>query len=179
VSVPARRFRIIRGLGIAGLAMLVGGIIGGCGYTVRGRLPSHIQTIGVPIFLNRTVEPDVEGLLTRAIVEAFSVNGRLRVVHPDDADAVLDGEIINYHVDSIAFDPRANVRQYRLYVTLNLRLRDVKRQAVLFEQPGFQERADFQVVGAVADTISREEAALRVAAVQIAQTVVNLAVERF
>jgi hypothetical protein len=31
----------------------------------------------------------------------------------------------------------------------------------------------------VADTISREEAALRVAAVQIAQTVVNLAVERF
>jgi hypothetical protein len=179
VSVPARRFRIIRGLGIAGLAMLVGGIIGGCGYTVRGRLPSHIQTIGVPIFLNRTVEPDVEGLLTRAIVEAFSVNGRLRVVHPDDADAVLDGEIINYHVDSIAFDPRANVRQYRLYITLNLRLRDVKRQAVLFEQPGFQERADFQVVGAVADTISREEAALRVAAVQIAQTVVNLAVERF
>jgi hypothetical protein len=100
-------------------------------------------------------------------------------VHPDDADAILDGEVVGYRIDSIAFDPRANARQYRLYVTLNLRFRDVKRQTVLFEQSGLQERADFQVFGAVADTISREEAALRVAAVQIAQTVVNLAVERF
>jgi outer membrane lipopolysaccharide assembly protein LptE/RlpB len=174
VILPARQHRI--GLTLACLVALT---IAGCGYTVRGRLPSHIKTVGVPIFANRTVEPDVEGLLTRAIVEAFSVNGRLRVVHPDDADAILDGEVVGYRIDSIAFDPRANARQYRLYVTLNLRFRDVKRQTVLFEQSGLQERADFQVFGAVADTISREEAALRVAAVQIAQTVVNLAVERF
>jgi outer membrane lipopolysaccharide assembly protein LptE/RlpB len=153
--------------------------LGGCGYSMRGQLPPHIKTVGVPIFLNRTTEPAVEGLLTRAIVEAFSTNGRLRVVRPEEADAILEGEVTGYTIDSIAFDPRANIRQYRLTVTLNLRFRDVKNNQMLFQQVSFQERADFQVVSAVADTISREENALRLAAVDIARTVVNLAVERF
>lgn len=164
-----------RGLVVAALVLLAAG----CGYSVRGQLPSHIKTVGVPIFLNRTTEPAVEGLLTRAIVEAFSTNGKLTVVRPEDADAILEGEVVGYAVDSIAFDPSANVRQYRLTVTLNLRFKDVRKNEVLFEQRNFQERADFQVVSAVVDTISREENALRLAAVDIGRTVVNLAVERF
>jgi outer membrane lipopolysaccharide assembly protein LptE/RlpB len=164
-----------RGLAFAVLVILVAG----CGYSVRGHLPSHIKTVAVPIFVNRTAEPAVEGLLTRAIVEAFSTNGKLTVVRPEEADAILEGEVVGYTVDSIAFDPRANVRQYRLTVTLNLRFKDTKKNELLFEQRNFQERADFQVVSAVAETISREENALRLAAVDIARTVVNLAVERF
>lgn len=159
--------------------MVGAALAGGCGYSLRGQLPSHIKTVGVPVFTNRTPEPAVEGLLTRAVVEAFSTNGRLAVVDPADADAVLDGEVTGYSLSSIAFDPRANVRQYRLVVTLNLRFRDTKRKTVLFEQVGFRERADFQVAGAVAETIAREESALRVAAVDIARAIVNLAVERF
>ena len=168
----------LRALGML-VALLVPLAAGGCGYSVRGQLPAHIKTVGVPIFINRTAEPAVEGLLTRAIVEAFATNGKLRVVRPEDADSILEGEVVGYTIDSIAFDPRANVRQYRLIVTLNLRFRDVRRNTLLFEQFGFQERADFQVVSVVADTISREENAVRVAAVDIARTVVNLAVERF
>lgn len=154
-------------------------VAGGCGYSLRGQLPSHIKTVGVPIFVNRTSEPAVEGLLTRAIVEAFSTNGKLKVVKPEDADSILEGEVVGYTIDSIAFDPRANVRQYRLTVTLNLKFRDVRRNTMLFEQANFQERSDFQVLSVVAETISREESALRLAAVDIARTVVNLAVERF
>lgn len=164
---------------VAKLAAITLLALGGCGYTVGGSLPSHIKTVAVPIFANRTTEPAVEGLLTRAIVEAFATNGRLKVVSPADADAILDGEVIGYALNSIAFDPDANVRLYRLVVTLNLRFRDVRRNEVLFEQRGFQERADFQVVALVAETISREEGALRGAAVDIARTVVNLAIERF
>lgn len=168
-------------LGAATLFLLVvtGLLVGGCGYSLRGTLPSHIKTVAVPVFANRTPEPAVEGPLTRAVVEAFSTNGRLKVVAPDDADAILDGEVTGYVLSSIAFDPRANVREYRLTVTLNLRFRDMKRNEVLFEQSGVQERADFQVVGVVADTISREEIALRLAAVDIARAIVTLAVERF
>jgi hypothetical protein len=42
-----------------------------------------------------------------------------------------------------------------------------------------QEKADFRVPGQVADTISREEAAVREAAVDIGRKLVNLVVERF
>jgi hypothetical protein len=113
------------------------------------------------------------------VIEAFSTNGRLRVVAAEAADAILEGDVVGYQLESIAFDPHANVRQYRLLVTLNVRFRDVRRNTVLFRRDGFQEKADFRVLGAVSETISREETALRAAAVDIARTVVSLAIERF
>jgi outer membrane lipopolysaccharide assembly protein LptE/RlpB len=166
----------VRGRALLLLAAL---LAGGCGYTVRGTLPSHINTVAVPIFRNRTSEPAIEGFITRAVVEAFSTNGRLKVVSSGQADAVLDGEITSYSVSSIAFDKDSNVRQYRLVVTLNLKMRDVRRGGLLFQQNGVTEQADFRVQDVVAQTISREETALRAAAVDIARSIVSLAITRF
>jgi len=162
-----------------GAALALALALGGCAYSLRGNLPEDIKTVAVPVFRNRTGEPAVENLLTRAVIEAFSTNGRLRVVAPGAADSILEGDVVGYRLESIAFDPRANVRQYRLLVTLNVRFRDVRRNAILFQREGFQERADFNVLGAVSENISREESALRAAAVDIARAVVSLAVERF
>lgn len=161
------------------LLLLLAVLPGGCGYTVHGTLPSHINTVAVPIFRNSTPEPAIESLITRAVVEAFSTNGRLKVVGSGQADAILDGEIIAYSVSSIAFDQNANVRLYRLQVTVNLRMRDVRRNTVLFQQSGVSEQADFRVQDAVSQTISREETALRVAAVDIGRAIVSLATTRF
>ena len=154
-------------------------LLGGCGYTVHGTLPSHINTVAVPIFENRTAEPAIEGFITRAVVQAFSANGRLKVVGSGQADAILHGEIIRYSVTSIAFDKDANVRQYRLQVMVNLRMSDVRRNAVLFQQNAVREQADFRVQETVSQTISREETALQAAAVDIGRSIVSLAVTRF
>jgi hypothetical protein len=153
--------------------------VSGCGYSVRGHLPDHIQTIAVPIFVNRTQEPALDSFITRAVVEAFSTNGRLRLAKIEDADSILEGEITSYAVDSIAFDRNANVQLYRLRVTLNLTMRDLRRNTVLFREANFSEKSDFRVRGAVSQTIAREETALRQAAVDIARAVVSLAVHRF
>jgi outer membrane lipopolysaccharide assembly protein LptE/RlpB len=161
------------------LAVLVVAPAGGCGYSLTGTLPPHIKTIAVPIFQNRTREPAVEGLITRAVVEAFATNGRLRVVGASEADAILDGEITGYNVHSIAFDREANVRQYRLVVTVNLRMRDQRRNTVLFQRADVREQADFRVAGPVSQTISREETALRQAATDIGRAIMSFAVERF
>ena len=162
-----------------GAVLLLAALLGGCGYTVNGTLPSHIQTVAVPIFQNRTSEPAIEGLITRAVVEAFSTNGRLKVVSREHADAVLDGEITSYAVSSIAFNRDANVVQYRLQVTINLRMRDLRRNKVLFQENNIREQSDFRVQNAVSQTISREETALRAAAVDIGRSIVSLAVTRF
>ena len=164
-----------RALGLVLLAVA----LAGCGYSFRGNLPDHIKTVAVPVFANKTSEPAVGSVLTNAVVEAFSSNGRLRVVRPEDADAILDGEVVGYSVQSIAFDNQANVRQYRLQVTMNLKLRDVRRSTVLFEQQSLREKADFQVLGAVSQTIGAEEGAVRSAATEIARSIVSLTVDRF
>jgi outer membrane lipopolysaccharide assembly protein LptE/RlpB len=161
-----------------GLLLLAVGLAG-CGYSFRGNLPDHIKTVAVPIFQNKTSEPAVESLLTSAVIDAFASNGRLRVVKPEEADAILTGEVVGYGIMSIAYDNLANVRQYRLIVTMNLRLRDVKKNETLFEQQGLKESADFQVLGAVSQTIGAEEGAVRTAATQVARSIVSLTVDRF
>ena len=127
----------------------------------------------------KTGEPAIESLLTSAVVEAFSTNGRLRVVKREDADAILEGEVIGYSVLSISYDSQANVRQYRLIMTINLKLLDMRRSAVLFEERNLREKADFQVMNAVSQTISVEETAVRTAATEIARAIVSLTVTRF
>jgi hypothetical protein len=159
------------------LALLV--LVAGCGYSARGHLPSDVRTVAVPIFGNRTTKPAVETEMTRALADAFATDGRLRVVSRATADAVLEGEVTAYELISIAFDPTANVRIYRLLVTMNVSLRDVRRNAVLFQQQGLSEKADFRVSGLVSETIAREEIALRAATLDIARAVVALAIERF
>jgi outer membrane lipopolysaccharide assembly protein LptE/RlpB len=151
----------------------------GCGYSLRGNLPAHLQTVAVPVFQNMTPVPAVENFLTNAVLNAFTTNGRLRVTSVDRADAILEGQITGYTLQSIAFDAAANVRQYRLTVTLNLRFRDVRRNEVLLQRSGYSDRADFAVPGTVAETITASESALQQAATQIARSVVSFAVERF
>ncbi len=166
-----------RGAGGAVIAVLL--VLAGCGYSFRGTLPDHIQTIAVPVFTNRTAEPAVDGVITRAVVEAFATNGRLRVVHAERADSLLEGEVTGYELISLAFDPSAAVRRYRLLVTMNLRYRDLRQNRLVFERKGVQERADFQVAAQAAQTLVQEDAALRQAAVEIGRTVVSLTLDRF
>ena len=154
-------------------------LLAGCGYSLRGNLPGHIRTVAVPVFTNKTQTPAVENFLTRAVVDAFVTSGRLKVVRPEDADSILEGEIVGYQLDSLSYDPRANVREYRLTVTLNLQFRDVRQNVMLLRREGHQEKADFRVPGQVAATITSEESALRLAAVDIGRAIVNLAVDRF
>jgi len=162
----------------AALALLLAAL-SGCGYSLRGNLPDHVRTVAVPVFANKTSEPAVESLLTQAVVQAFSTNGRLRVVKPEEADAILEGEVVGYEIQALAFDPGAAIRQYRLVVTMNLRFRDVRRNALLFEQARFQEKADFRVPGQVSATSSFEQSALREAAETIGRAIVTQATERF
>jgi outer membrane lipopolysaccharide assembly protein LptE/RlpB len=154
-------------------------LLAGCGYSVRGHLPDDVRTVAVPILANRTLKPAVETEMTRALADAFATDGRLKVVSRDTADTLLEGEVTSYELVSIAFDPEANVRLYRLVVTLNVRLRDVRRNTILFNGHGLSEKADFRVSGTVSETISREEIALRAATLDIARAVVALAIERF
>ena len=155
--------------------------LGGCGYSIglRGNLPAHLKTVAVPIFVNSTQEPAVENVITAAVVNAFVTSGRLKVVPVTQADCILDGDIIGYTVDAIAFNPQINITEYRLRVRVNVRFRDVRENVLLFKQEGLEQWADFRVQGQVSDTIAREDVAARQAAVEIGRRIVASAIERF
>ena len=155
-------------------------IAGGCGYSVRGNLPAHIKTVAVPVFVNRTTVPGVEDVITRAVVDAFTTNSGLKVVDPQRADSILEGEIVGYQLQPLAFNPAAAVQQYRVIVTLNLLFRDLRTTEILLAEKGVQEKADFAATGSVAANVATEKGpAQQQAATDIARAIVNLAVTRF
>ena len=65
------------------LALAAALCVGGCGYSLQGNLPDHIKSVAVPVFRNRTTEPGVESTISSAVVNAFTTNGKLRVVSLD------------------------------------------------------------------------------------------------
>jgi hypothetical protein len=101
------------------------------------------------------------------------------VVPIDRADSVLEGEITSYTVQSLTYDSNLNLRSYMLTVSMNVRFRDLKKSELLWQQSGLTEQVPFDVAGQVSDTISREEGAVKQAALQIGQRVVNHAIDRF
>ena len=171
------RFRVARALLSA--ALLLVAAAGGCGYSFRGNLPDHLKTVSVPVFRNRTTEAGAESTITSAVVNAFTSNGRLRGVSLEQADSVLDGEITGYSVQSLTYDSKLNLRSYRLTVTMNVRFRDLRRTQMLWQQDGLVEEVSFDVPGQVSDTISREEGAVKQAALEIGRKLVGHAVDRF
>jgi outer membrane lipopolysaccharide assembly protein LptE/RlpB len=159
--------------------LLLSLLVPGCGYSLRGSLPPHIRSIAIPVFVNRTQEPGVENLITQGVVEAFVNSGQLKVTERSSADSILEGEVVGYQVSSISFNAAQNITEYRLQITLNLQFRDVKGNQVNWRREGVQEKADFNVPGQQVATISREDRALRQAAVEIGRSIVALTVDRF
>jgi outer membrane lipopolysaccharide assembly protein LptE/RlpB len=159
--------------------LVLAAAVGGCGYSLQGNLPDHLKTVSVPVFKNATTEAGAESTITAAVINAFTSNGRLKVVSLDRADSVLDGEVTGYQVQSLTYDSRLNLRSYRLTVTMNVRFRDLRRTELLWQENGLVENVSFDVAGQVSDTISREEGAVKQAALEIGRKIVNRAVDRF
>ena len=161
--------------------VVVAFLVAGCGYSVGlgGNLPSHIKTVAVPIFVNSTQQPAVEGVITAAVVNAFVTSGRLKVVSVKDADSILEGNIIGYYLDSIAYNAQINVTVYRLRVRVNILFRDIRQSTTLYKQDGLEQWADFRVQGQVSETLAREDQAARQAAVEIGRRIVASSVDRF
>jgi outer membrane lipopolysaccharide assembly protein LptE/RlpB len=162
------------------LAPLASVALGGCGYSLRTSLPPGIQSIHVPVLENRTQEPGIEDFITQALTQAVVQSGRVRIArNAQDADAVLEGAVVEYRLNAISFDRSANVTSYRLIIGLALVFRDLKQNQILWKQDRIEERADFLVAGQVTQTLAREEVAVQRAAVEVARAIVSFAFEGF
>lgn len=154
--------------------------LAGCGYSLRTSLPVGIQSIHVPVLENRTSEPAIEDFITQALTQAVVQASRVRIAaNAREADASLEGQIIEYRLVALSFDRGANVTSYRLIIGLALTFRDLKQNRVIWKQDRIEERADFLVSGQVTQTLARENLAVQRAAVDVARAIVSFAFEGF
>ena len=166
------------------LAVLLGplaasAILTGCGYSLRTSMPPGIKTVFVPVLENKTAEPGIEDFITSALTQAVVGTGARIAASTSDADATLEGQIVEYRLTSLSFDSSSNVTSYRLIIALALTFKDLKQNKVIWKQDRVEERADFVVAGQVTQTLAREQVAVQKAAVDVARAIVSFAFEGF
>ena len=62
---------------------------------VKPQYLSGIHTIAIPTFKNQTLQPRIEVLVTGTVIKQFQQDGTFRIASNENADAVLEGQIIN------------------------------------------------------------------------------------
>ena len=118
----------------------------GCGYHVRsavGRLPDGAESIGIPTFKNLTAEPEIEQILTRALLREFAARTRGRVDSGDSgADLVLLGEVKDVSAVPVTFGAQNSGEltfssAFQITVRIGAKLVRRRDHAVVWENENF------------------------------------------
>ncbi|HKS95977.1 MAG TPA: LptE family protein [Terriglobia bacterium] len=178
---PCRR---LPGLAFVLLAVAVGVGSPACGYHVAGRgdrLPPDVKTIAVPIFTNQTSRFRIEQTMTQAVTREFIERTRFRITpNPAGADAVLKGTVKDVRSGVVAFDlSTGRATALQIQVTANVELRDLHTKKVLFSNPNYVFREEYQVSQSSANLFEEDQPALERLSRDLAHTLVTEILENF
>lgn len=156
----------------------------GCGYHVAGRgdrLPPDVKTVAVPIFTNQTSRFRIEQQLTAAVTREFIERTKLRITpNPAGADAVLKGTVKDVRAGAIAFDVNTGrATALEIEVTASVELTDLHTKQVLFSNPKYVFREDYQVSESPANLFEEDQPAIQRLSADLARTLVTEILENF
>jgi outer membrane lipopolysaccharide assembly protein LptE/RlpB len=175
-----KRGRIWAGVVVASAIL----VLAGCGYHVAGRasrLPETVHTIAIPAFDNRTQTYRIEQLLTEATVREFITRTKYRIVNKPDpeADATLKGVVLTSSVAPVTFDSTTG-RASSALVTVTMTVKVVDRNGkVLFENPQYVFREQYQVSRELSSFFQEEGPAVDRMSRDFARTLVSNVLEAF
>jgi outer membrane lipopolysaccharide assembly protein LptE/RlpB len=166
---------------LAGLCVL----LAGCGYHAVGgrsaRLPANVRTIAVPSFVNETQTYRIEQMLTQEVVREFVSRTNYHVTNEvgDSADATLKGTVKTAQAAPLTYDAQSG-RVSSAVVTITMKITIVDRSGkVLFENPNYTFREQYQVSREIASFFQEETPALQRMSQDFARTLVSDILEAY
>jgi len=105
------------------LAVGVLALAAGC-YRVAGKPYENVSTVGVKVFVNKTLYRDVDFELTDALRRELSASTYYTVETPRNADAVLEGELTDYRELAEVVDENQVVTARRIVAAARYSLTD-------------------------------------------------------
>ena len=125
------------------LLLVTWALAAGCGYRLvvpGGSLPLGVKSVRVPVFENRSSEPNVEALVTEAVRERYARAGRLA---GEAAEATVNGVVLDWR-GGVAFGSvRAPTYQVSATVRVTLKKGDqVLREVTVSQFETFTSGAD-------------------------------------
>jgi hypothetical protein len=170
------------------LCVLGGFFWSSCGYSLAGRgsfLPLYIKTIGVPIFVNRTVVFNLETTVTQKVRSEFIGRGKYQILpEANGVDALLTGEITAVSIQPASFSANQLASRYAITMTARIELKDMRENKVLWENPSVMFRQEYDATGGriIVDPASffqQDANALERISTEFARTIVSAILEAF
>jgi outer membrane lipopolysaccharide assembly protein LptE/RlpB len=155
-----------------------------CGYQVAGtasRLPPDIKTIAIPVFTNKSTRFRIEQKVSAAVTRQFIERTSYRVTpDPAGADAELKGTINSVRSGVLTFDPNTGrATTFQIQVTASVELIDLHSKKVVFSNPHYIYREEYQVSQSATALYEESEPALNRLSRDFAHTLVTDIIENF
>lgn len=133
---------------VAAIAMAL--LMDVCGYHRAGMgksLPPYIKTLAIPTFHNDSRQYRVEQRFTQALMdEVLRRERKLTLVRdPDDADAVLTGNIRRFRSSGTILDSQGRTRAYQITVVVEVTVRDMKTRKIIYDNPSLTFQGDYEL----------------------------------
>ncbi len=159
---------------------------GGCGYTTSSSLPGRLKTIYVEDFKN-SIDYTKEGVrnlylpllevdVRNAVVDRYLFDGNLDIGDEDVADLILKAELTNYARAALRYTDSDDIEEYRIYITVSMRLWDVENERVMWEERSFVGESTYFLTGASATS---EASAVKKAITDLARRIVERTIENW
>lgn len=170
-----------------GMAVLLGTLLfasPGCGYHTAGHsvtLPETVKTLAIPAFVNQSQTYRIEQALTAAVVREFTTRTHYQILHQagETADATLTGTILATTTSPLTYDSRTG-RAESVLVVLSMKVLLVDRQGkILFQNPSYIFREQYQVSQELSSFFEEDSPALGRLSRDFAQTLVSNVLEGF
>lgn len=165
--------------------LLVGLVLAaaGCGYSLVGKgssLPASIRVVQFTTLENRTQRAGLEQRLSAEIARELASRGRFKVqATAEGANALLSGAVIGFDLYPVAFDSQGRATDYQVRVTARVALKTIPEDQVLWENPAYTFRDNYQYSATAATYVDRENEAIDRVANRFAQALVTSLLEGF
>lgn len=107
-------------------------------------MPGDVKSIAVPFFKNHAQKPDIETIITTAVIDEFT-NSNLAKVVDENSEAVLKGVITEYILTPVSFSKNDVIQEYRLSIKLEVELVRIIDGKVLWQDKNVSDYEDFKV----------------------------------
>ncbi len=163
--------------------LLIVSLLPACGYHVAGRsgFPPDVKTVAVPTFANKSREYRIEQRLSAAVTRELIERTHYMVTSdPEGADAVIEGTVTGVSTGVIAFNISTGAATaLQVVVTANVRVIDRHTHKVLFSNPKYLFREEYQVSQSNTQLFEEEGPALERMSHDFARTLVTDILENF
>ena len=117
-------------------------------------MPSHIRTVAILPFDNRTGEPALAQEVSEAIATAVQGRLGLRPASEATADAIVRGEIVRYDPDiPLSYEAgqgQVQVTRRRVQITVNVEIFDQRQGKAIWQRSGLSVDGEYQPPAEVA-----------------------------